>query len=1081
MAQGFRTYALLTFVTDVEKEHILSLFDWEIFYLKNDNGTYYRALIERDGIKLPIVAVGQKEKGSIASATLVMKCIHVFRPEYVISGGIAAGVLFKHKNVQPKIGDVVVSDSTWNLSKGKYTDNTQTELNEGVLGYIPRPTMTSITPETRKILQKLCKKSENPVRTHIGTYLTSGSVIANSHFMEKAILSSSLIAKALDMESFGIAYACEMAYSERPTPIIAKGISDFADEMKSDAYQAIAAENSANFIKYLLMSLPVAISLEKTDQEKDNNVINTLRAAGRSFRNLIERKINNTVQLQQMKKLKNELDFLSMLNTNLTAPEHFENGHITFHAAHLADNTRGFSSYGCRDLSNDVTAINIASPIGKGIPSSILASEVQSCFEAFLNSGTTLKDYIYNTNRFLSSSNQMHVLYESWTCVIDYRDSSIHYINAGHPAPFIIRNDGSIADVSDGQDNPKLGLKDAIFIDSHMHFNAGESLFLFSSGIEECRDIEGEVYGRKRLKRFIMENADKEAEDFTKGLRQSLAEFSGKDGTDNNWAMIRIDFKENGNSDVYIGHIVDIINHRIYDGRIEVYDGLIKSINECGDVQHNAPYILPGFIDSHFHIESSMLTPAELAGIAAGHGTIGVISDPHEIANVLGMKGIDFMLDNASKTNFNFCFGAPSCVPSCGADIESSGAVLSSKDIEILLQRPEIGYLSEMMNFPGVLSDDPEVMTKIASAHRAGKPVDGHAPGLLGKERAGYAQKGISTDHECTTYEEGLSCVENGMNVLIREGSAAKNYEALIPLIALRPDKTMFCTDDCHPGDLVSGHINNIVKRAISDGYDIWDILRAACLNPQLHYNLNWGLLREGDPATFIMVDSLTPKMEILATFFRGEHLKTEKDDSKYVFPNIFEAEPIRLEDISREDDGPVPIILASDGQLLTSVEYARHDDTSYPWDEVQKIVVVNRYSKGIPPAVGYIRGFNIKDGAMAASIAHDCHNIVAIGSSDAQIIRVINEVISMRGGLVALSGEYKMSRLELPIAGIISPLEGREVARINREVLSTIAETGCTLQSPFITMSFMCLPVIPQVKITDKGVFDIAEWTFIQ
>ena len=523
---------------------------------------------------------------------------------------------------------------------------------------------------------------------------------------------------------------------------------------------------------------------------------------------------------------------------------------------------------------------------------------------------------------------------------------------------------------------------------------------------------------------------------------------------------------------VYLGHIVDVIDRHIFDGCVEVSGGVITSVRECGGVRADAPFILPGFIDSHFHIESSMLTPTELARVAASHGTIGVVSDPHEIANVLGISGIDYMLENASRSNFNFCFGAPSCVPSCGSDIESGGAVLSSKDVDELLRRPQIGYLSEMMNFPGVLSEDSEVIAKIAYARSAGKPVDGHAPGLVGEDRARYARKGISTDHECTTYEEGLSCIENGMNVLVREGSAARNYEALIPLITLRPDKVMFCTDDCHPDDLLSGHINVIVKRAIGDGYDLWDVLRSACLNPQVHYNLNWGLLREGDPATFIMVDSLTPEMKVLDTFFRGENLRISGGVSGEIFPNKFEAESIGEEDIKREYNGPVPVIIARDGQLYTSLEYASRDDSSYPWKEVQKIVVLNRYKKGVSPSVGYVRGFNVKNGAMAASIAHDCHNIVAIGSSDAQIVRVVNKVVSMRGGIAAIHGEDRMNCLNLPIAGIMSPLEGKQVEKIYRGLLDTIASAGCAFRAPFLTMSFMCLPVIPQVKITDKGLF---------
>lgn len=531
---------------------------------------------------------------------------------------------------------------------------------------------------------------------------------------------------------------------------------------------------------------------------------------------------------------------------------------------------------------------------------------------------------------------------------------------------------------------------------------------------------------------------------------------------------------------VFQGHIVDVINRRIFDGSIEVSDGAISSVRESGDVSADSPYILPGFIDSHFHVESSMMLPTELAKVAVLHGTTGIVTDPHEIANVLGIRGIDFMLEDASRTNFNFCFGAPSCVPSCGTDIETSGAVLSPGDVSELLKRPQIGYLSEMMNFPGVLAEDPEVLAKIDAARRAGKPVDGHAPGLLGEDRARYAEKGISTDHECTTYEEGLSCIENGMNVLVREGSAAKNYQALIPLLNLHPDRIMFCTDDCHPEDIVYGHINSLVKRALADGFDLWDILRAACLNPQKHYGLDWGLLREGDPATFIMVDSLTPDMKVLATFFKGEPLTTRKADSGKGFPNIFEADPIREEDIASEPSGRVPVIVARDGQLYTSIEYADRSDSSYPWDEVQKIVVVNRYRKGVPPSVGFVRGFNVRDGAMAASIAHDCHNLVAIGSSDSRIVRVVNEVIAMKGGIVALCGEDEMGSLALPVAGLMSPLEGREIDRLYRELLRIISKAGCDMRAPFLTMSFMCLPVIPQAKITDKGLFDFELKNFL-
>lgn len=1080
MARGFQTYALLTFVTDIEKEVVLSMYEWEVFYLKDENETYYRTFICRDGLKLPVVAVGQREKGSIASATLAMKSINQFRPQYIFAAGIAAGILFKHKESQPEIGDVIIADSTWDLAKGKYTDNEQSDLSFGNVGYIPRPAMTYLNPDIRKIILKLCKSRDNPVRTHIGTYLTSGSVVANSYFMEKAILSSKLIAKALDMESFGITYACEMASPDKPTPIIAKGISDFADDKKSDDFQKQATENSIICIKYLLNNLPIDSRFHNSEKNGKKNHFELLPALGRFFRNFIERQDKNVESLEKMREFRKELDFLSEIKARLSAPAHFENRSVTLDAMRISEKAKEFSFYGFRPLDENRLAVNMASPIGKSIPSSILMSSAQNCFEVFIGSSSSLKEAVQKTNLSLSSSNLAHILYESWTCIIDYDNCTINYINAGHPAPFIIRNDGTVEDVSGGLDNPKLGLDDNVFTESVVHFNSGDSLILLSHGIFENRNSEGEAVGRKRLRKFLAQNADKPAREFGADLKRLLTSFSGEEDIESDWAVLRVDFKEHGSPKVFIGHFVDIINRRIYDGRMEVRDGIISSISECNEVQANAPYVLPGFIDSHVHIESSMLTPSEFAKVAARHGTIGVVSDPHEIANVLGVKGVDFMIDNASKTNLNFCFGAPSCVPSCGTDIERGGSMLSSKDVEGLLQRSDIGYLSEMMNFPGVLSDDSEVLAKIEAAEKAGKPVDGHAPGLVGKDRARYAKKGISTDHECTTYEEGFSCIENGMNVLIREGSAAKNYEALIPLLAIKPEMIMFCTDDSHPGDFMFGHVNNIVKRAINDGYDIWDVLRAASLNPQIHYKLNWGLLREGDPATFIATDSLGPSMRILATVLKGELPKSERLDGESEYPNVFEAQPISEEDIQKEYEGPVPVILASDGQLYTSFEYAMPDDKSYPWEDVQKIVVVNRYKKGLPPAIGYIRGYNIHDGAMASSIAHDCHNIVAIGSSDSQIVRVVNEVISMRGGMAALCGKNRMSSLALPIAGIMSPLENQEVIRLNRELLNTVAEAGCTMRSPFITMSFMCLPVIPQVKITDKGVFDIEKRDFI-
>ena len=551
---------------------------------------------------------------------------------------------------------------------------------------------------------------------------------------------------------------------------------------------------------------------------------------------------------------------------------------------------------------------------------------------------------------------------------------------------------------------------------------------------------------------------------------------------------------------IYKGHVVDVVKHEIFDGAIHVSDGIISHIEPCADMAADAPYYLPGFIDSHVHIESSMMLPPEFAQVVARFGTIGVVADPHEIANVLGVEGVDFMIRMSREADFNFCFGAPSCVPSCGSDIETSGAVLTSREIDELMGCDDIGLLSEMMNFPGVLNGDEEVMRKIDSALRRGKPVDGHAPGVVGEARRRYAAAGISTDHECSTLDEGRECVESGMNLLIREGSAARNYEALIPLIREYPDQVMFCTDDSHA---LKGHINSIVFRALKEGYDLWSVLQAACVNPQRHYHLHWGMLQPGDPATFIALDSLQGNAKVTATYVKGievfrlgsqllpikAHMRSAERQMAMLgeYPNRFAAQPITTDDIRLElkVGETAHIITATDGSLLTghdkvSVSGNPMDDVRrYPWNEVQKIVVLDRYTEYARPVTGLIRGFNITDGAMAASVAHDCHNIVAIGSSDEYIVRAINRIVELQGGIVALAGD-EQSELALPIAGLMSPLSGHLIGHRCQELLDTIHRAGCTMQSPLITMNFMCLPVIPSLKLTDKGLWNADIWQFI-
>lgn len=543
----------------------------------------------------------------------------------------------------------------------------------------------------------------------------------------------------------------------------------------------------------------------------------------------------------------------------------------------------------------------------------------------------------------------------------------------------------------------------------------------------------------------------------------------------------------------YKGHIVDVVRREIYDGELIVTDGRISSIRQCSlpDSMEPWPYLMPGFIDSHVHIESSMMMPAEFARVASEHGTIGAIADPHEIANVMGVEGVDVMIHLGRQAQFNFLFGAPSCVPSIGCNVETSGATIGSQEIAALMQRDDIAFLAEMMNFMGVLHGDSEVMAKLAAARAAGKPIDGHAPGLSLEGRRLYAQAGVSTDHECTTLEEGRDCIRAGMKVIIREGSAAKDYNQLHPLIDEYPDQVMLCTDDCHADDLVRGHINVIAARALLDGHDFWNVLQVACCNPQRHYGVNWGLLQEGDPATFIVVNNIGPYLAIQSTIIRGVEVysydqsfgsisirrQTIADLNSY--PNHFCAtlitpEDIRL-DIRRGDTKH--IIRATDKSLYTGHEVVEvtgnpMKDSHYPWHEVQKVVVYNRYTPSARPVIGLVRGFGIRHGAIASSVAHDSHNIVAIGSDDELIVHAINRIITMRGGQVVITSD-EMIEMALPIAGLMSPLDGHEVAYRCRLLCDMAVLTGCTLKAPFITMAFLCLPVIPELKITDRCLWD--------
>jgi adenine deaminase len=533
---------------------------------------------------------------------------------------------------------------------------------------------------------------------------------------------------------------------------------------------------------------------------------------------------------------------------------------------------------------------------------------------------------------------------------------------------------------------------------------------------------------------------------------------------------------------VLYGNLIDIHNRKIYSARIEIAEGLITRISKTD--KETKGYIMPGFVDAHVHIESSMVTPVAFSREAVRHGTIGIVSDPHEIANVLGEEGVDFMVENGKHTPLKILFGAPSCVPA--TPFESSGACIDAEGVERMLQKPEIGYLSEMMNYPGVVHNDAQVMRKLEAAHRRGVPVDGHAPGITGEELEKYAGAGITTDHECFTYEEAVEKIGQGMHILIREGSGAKNYNALIPLLKEYPDRVMFCTDDLHPDDLVQGHINLVVKKAISEGHDLFDTLRAASLNAQEHYQLKTGLLRVGDPADFIVVDS-PENMQVQATYINGAPVF---EDGKIHIPefstapvNKFLAGEISETLIQVQAEGAqMKVIQAIDGELITRQKVVAPlvknghviSDTA---NDVLKIVVVNRYDPA-PPAMGVINGFGLKQGALVSSIAHDSHNIICVGTSDRYITETINWVIRNKGGIAVHDGD-QVHGLPLEIAGIMSSGSVAYAAGKYKGLSEIASSLGTPLKAPFMTLAFMALLVIPELKMSDKGLFDGRSFSF--
>lgn len=533
------------------------------------------------------------------------------------------------------------------------------------------------------------------------------------------------------------------------------------------------------------------------------------------------------------------------------------------------------------------------------------------------------------------------------------------------------------------------------------------------------------------------------------------------------------------------GNLVDIPNRQIYAAEILIADEKISEIKEI-QPESNLPFLMPGFIDSHVHVESSMLVPSEFARLAVVHGTVATVSDPHEIANVCGMQGVEYMIENGKQVPFKFYFGAPSCVPA--TPFETAGGEIDVKDIENLMRRPEIHYLAEMMNWPGAVNRDPLVMEKIRIAQKYGKPIDGHAPGLQGELAEKYVNAGPSTDHECFTIGEAREKLEYGMKIAIREGSAAKNFEELIDLIDEFPEMIMFCSDDKHPDNLALGHINELASRAITKGKDLFDVLRAACLTPISHYSLNVGQLRVGDPADFILVKDLKG-FEVQSTFINGvkvaENGKTliKRVENKII--NNFCTSAKKPEDFQIGSiNKKVRIIEALDGQLITpeiqgEIKLENGLAESNLEADILKITVVNRYQDS-PPAVAFIKNFGLKSGAIASSVGHDSHNIIAVGVDDDSICEAVNLIIEARGGISAIS-EGKEVVIALPVGGIMSPEDGYQVAEAYTKIDRMAKEMGSNLNSPFMTLSFMALLVIPDLKLSDKGLFDGQKFEFTE
>jgi len=530
------------------------------------------------------------------------------------------------------------------------------------------------------------------------------------------------------------------------------------------------------------------------------------------------------------------------------------------------------------------------------------------------------------------------------------------------------------------------------------------------------------------------------------------------------------------------GNIVDIELSQIYFGELLVEEGVLVGKNKLGEVGVGG-FVLPGLVDSHVHIESSMLVPQEFACLALRRGVVSVVADPHEIANVCGFRGVEYMFRNADVDWFKFYFGVPSCVPA--TRFETSGESLGFAEVGQLMGSEEVVSLAEVMNFPGVVNGDKDLLAKIDVALRCGKVVDGHAPGLVGADLKRYVAAGVGTDHECMSVGEAKEKIDAGMMVQIREGSAARNFDNLAPLFNGDVSKLMVCNDDAHPDDLLEGYMDERLKRGVALGYDLFDLLKVFVANPVDFYGLDVGKMRVGDKADFCVVDDLRG-FNVQRTYVNGQLVY---DGEVLVNPepveviNNFKASEVCVEDLDVELKDKLNVIDLQDGELYT-VKF-QFDVSKFAGaqnsieNDVLKLVVLNRYEEGVKPSVAYIRGFGFKTGAIASTVAHDSHNIVAVGTSDELLVKAINKVVGMKGGIVAVDTDVDEG-IQLEVAGLMTRKSGVEVAQEYQKLNEIVKGFGSKLRAPYMSLSFMCLLVIPELKLSDKGLFDGTKFEFV-